>query len=588
MAKFCITNIKSCFSKIKYLNENSKFEISFVDEQEDCMAVAIKKKVQCKVDNFVKKTDGFLIATGSLIYDGSLDYRKLLGANLDIQQARDLSIGHYAISIKKGDIITIWGDAVAAYDIFYYHNKEEFMVSNSLYDMAKVLGNKVSVNEMNVLEETIQCSILGGGTFYNEITRLHGDEFLSISLSNKTFKVCPVSVNYPYDNRNYREQVEEFAEILQEKANVIYKLFGNPTISMTGGLDARISLASYLSCGSSPCMAYGVGDTCFTNTQMNDLYIDRVFRDRFGLQLLESDWSSPSPIDAYWKLYYEEYGFLSRAYMASDKVVDYLENSPGNIVTFGYGGELYRNLPWIENKKTNYFTVDEYLDEHYFRVPLTKIILSSVSGYREHIRNKILTLCEKYHLDPEHIDNRDNVLLQLEYRKFADTIMLNYVNQMKYSFLLLFEYDSLKYSRIGVDSMKKSKFMLDVIMKLYPEVLEIPIFSHCQKRVFDKGKMELTFTKTDAAKMKIKSILSHIKNYSPDIVKSTYQLFKAQGTANKDLKREDEIWEFVNSHKQELPCLITPDAINRSSLSDMVKLIFTERILLSTKILLNE
>ena len=44
--------------------------------------------------------------------------------------------------------------------------------------------------------------------------------------------------------------------------------------------------------------------------------------------------------------------------------MNYYENSQGNIMTFGFGGELYRNLPWIENRTKSYFNVDEFIDEY--------------------------------------------------------------------------------------------------------------------------------------------------------------------------------------------------------------------------------
>lgn len=107
-------------------------------------------------------------------------------------------------------------------------------------------------------------------------------------------------------------------------------------------------------------------------------------------------------------------------------------------------------------------------------------------SYHEQIKSSTLKLCKKYNLGSDHIADRDNVLLQLEYRKFADIMMMNIVNQMKYSFLLLFEYDSINFARISVEKMNKSHFMLDVIMQLYPRVLDIPDFFIVRKEYLIK------------------------------------------------------------------------------------------------------
>ena len=571
MAKFCITNIEDSFLKTKVLYQEAGFEISYENAGAGFKALAAKKMFQSLANNYAEAGSDFVIATGSLIYNESLGYSYFLHTEVDVANARANSIGHYAVSVKKNNVITVWGDSVATYDIFYYNKDGEYMVSNSLYDMAKALGERLSVNEINVLEEVYQCSILGGGTFYNEISRLHGEEYLSISISENTLSVIPVTVEYPYiADKDYDNAVRDFANSLKKRASVIYKIFGTPTICMTAGLDARISLAAYMSCGARPILTYGVGNSALTNTKMDDLYIDRQFKDELGLQLVEGDWTTPILIDKYWNHYTNKYGFFSRAYAASNKVMDFLENSKGNVLTFGYGGELYRNLPWIENNKKGYFTVDEYLNKHYYNTSFRKKLVESVPGYHEQIKNSTLKLCKKYHLDSNHIANRDNVLLQLEYRKFADVIMMNFVNQMKYSFLLLFEYDSVKFARISVEKMNKSRFMLDVIMQLYPRVLDIPVFSHCKKRIFDKTNMELNYTTQDTYK-------SFISSFTPAFIKTIYRNLFSHKKKDKDSAMANIIYRFVLQHKDEIP-YFTNNKIKEDE-RDLIKHIFTKQIL---------
>ena len=196
--------------------------------------------------------------------------------------------------------------------------------------------------------------------------------------------------------------------------------------------------------------------------------------------------------------------------------------------------------------------------------------MESVPGYHEQIKNSTLKLCKKYHLDSNHIANRDNVLLQLEYRKFADVIMMNFVNQMKYSFLLLFEYDSVKFARISVEKMNRSRFMLDVIMQLYPRVLDIPVFSHCKKRIFDKTNMELNYTTQDTYK-------SFISSFTPTFIKTIYRNLISHKKKDKDSAMANIIYRFVLQHKDEIPYF--PNNKIKEDERDLIKHIFTKQIL---------
>ena len=125
MAKFCITNIEDSFLKTKILYQEAGFEISYENAGAGFKALAAKKMFQSLANNYAEAGSDFVIATGSLIYNESLDYSYFLHTEVDVANARANSIGHYAVSVKKNNVITVWGDSVATYDIFYYNKDGE-------------------------------------------------------------------------------------------------------------------------------------------------------------------------------------------------------------------------------------------------------------------------------------------------------------------------------------------------------------------------------------------------------------------------------------------------------------------------------
>ena len=260
---------------------------------------------------------------------------------------------------------------------------------------------------------------------------------------------------------------------------------------MTGGLDARMVLSSYLSAGSKPHLYYGTGNTFVTNTYNQDRMIDKQFAEKFGLIFHDEIWATPNPIDKYWDKYLRLYGFYFEAYAGSDAIMESIKNNPCQLFTFGYCGELLRNLSWIESRKKDFFTIDEYIDDFYVTPSVIKEIVNS-DEYLHYIRAKQVKICEHYHLDVNHIANEDIFYLSLERRKSADAVMLNLVNFMKYCSYSLGQYENLCAGRVTCQEADNSSFMLHCLNALYPAVLDVPVFSHCTMRPFNRETMILT------------------------------------------------------------------------------------------------
>lgn len=490
MSKFFLTNSKKIFDGVSANVKTSIFRKSFEYCCESVFALTTAK-LDLQNVNYYSKANDFVFATGTLIFQESLNLENLFEKrNSSVGEIRAKSIGHYCICVKQDDELKLFGPAYATYDIYYYCANGIFLISNDLYTMSSVLGNRVSVNRLNVVEECIH-TILGNETVFNEIKRLDGNEYICIK--NNILSLIPLPYNTSLRNDKESKIAEEMASTLREKASVIYKNFSNPSICMTAGLDARISLATYLSIGAKPNLYYGMGNSFLTNTQEMDLKVDLLFEKEFNLNLKTKCWNTPRIINQDWHDVINRYGFYAYVYGGSNEIFDFFRKIEGPVVTFGYGGELYRNLDWIEKRKKDRFSINDFIDEYYVTGDLLKMV-KDVPGFREHLLKKLLWIAKKYNLNPENMPNEANVFFLQEYRKTADTHLLNFVNLSQHCSLLLMESECVKYGMQSVEPLKKSKFMLSVINKLCPETLRIPVFSHTILRKYNasKGCLEKT------------------------------------------------------------------------------------------------
>lgn len=486
MAKFFITNNKKIYDSVIGKIEASEFNIGANFAVNNMFIVTVKKLLIDNI-NCWKKNNDVVITTGTPIYKTSINNISILDDFVqDVDSIRKDMIGQYAVAIRKNNLTTIFGDSSGVYNIYYFFDGHDYLISNDISDMASVLDNRVSPSTINILEEACQNSIIGGESLYNEIKRLRGYEKILIFDENRlVIEYLPIKKRIL--GLSYNDCVVNISDNLKYKAKIIKNVFGNPDIFMTGGLDARISLATYLSIGAKPSLHYGIGNSEITNTKHEDLEIARMFANKFNLSLYEEDWNTPSPFYRDWDYYISKFGVLASVYAASDSIMKGFENLPNLISTFGYGGELYRNLPWIENRKKGFFTVEDFIDKYYIGLNPARISIKNVNGYRERLIKKFNDICEIYNLNPNHIENIDNIYLLLEYRSYADTKLVNLLNYSKYSNLLLFEKECLQNIGVSLKDMNNSHFMIDIIRNLYEEVLDIPIFSHCNMKIYDKN-----------------------------------------------------------------------------------------------------
>ncbi len=518
MSKFFITNKTDIFLNVKESVESSEYKTAFTYNRGG-ISVLTTKKLTIDNQNGLEVKDGFVVVTGTLAWkegdpinpDTLLKIHNVF--NADVNYIRQNSIGNYSASIYKNDVLYIFGEIAGFYNIYYYNEGNDWLISNSLYDIMSILRGHLTINKLALIEATVQDGILLDDTYFNEVHRLSGFNYLKIT--SNSFEVIEEDHFYPIALGTIDEKVKKYSHLSSSYAKKIYSAYGTPAISMTGGLDARMVLSSFLSADVKPELYYGTGDSFITNTYNADKEIDKIFSENFRLIFHDESWATPDPMDKYWDRYLKLYGFYYDTYAGSDAFLESLKKNPCKIFNFGYCGELLRNLPWIEARNKETFSLDEYINELYVTDTVMQEIINP-EDYLAYIKSKYLKICNHYNLNIENIANEDIFYLSLERRKSADAAILNHVNYIKFCSYMLGEYDHLRAGRVTCREAENSGFMLRCLFELKPEVLDVPVFSHCTTREFHRESMSLeSQIKPLSKKKKIKNM---IKKLLPGLV----------------------------------------------------------------------
>lgn len=517
MSKFFVTNKKSLFEDIKRRVEESPFEICFSREGE-IYGLTTQKLTVSNV-NGKAVGNGFVTVTGTMVWgegekvdDGVLcTIWESYKGNPDT--IRKSCIGNYAVTIINSGKGVVFSDLSGFYNVYYYNSNNIWLISNSLYDMYAVLKNSLSLDKLSLIEFVLHNSILNGDTQFNEIKRLRGFDYLRFD-ANKLD--CIVEKHpYPLADGSFIDNVNNYVSFSKDYALKTYQAFGKPTIAMTGGLDARMLLASYLANGVKPDLYYGTGDSLITNTKDQDKQIDRLYSELFDLTLLEESWKTPDPMDKYWDKYLEIFGFSYDIYASSDAVMESVLNNSNSFFVFGEGGEMLRNQLWIDERESDSFTLEEFLNEYYVPQDIKDSIVD-IDSHMRRMRMKFKDICNYYQLDLEHILSEDMFLLTLERRKTADSETVNWMNLIRYDCVQMIQYEGLLSARLKYKDTSNAKFMLYCQNGMFPKILDVPIFSHCKMRKFDRESM--TISESISFLQRVKATL---RNSFPSLYRAT-------------------------------------------------------------------
>lgn len=498
----------------------------------DKFSYACYYKLAVKNENFLAIGNDFVSFTGTVIYKDSIGKESLKKIyddfNGDVNIIRDNMIGNGAFIIKKGDEITIFNDYLSLYYIYYTINNGTLIVSNDLYDVCNLCDN-LEADYDNLILRSLIYGVYGGESEIKNVKYLQDCEKITINTVTGKYDVQAVNVDWRgYDNLSYEEHVACIGEYMKKAAASLVKHFGTPALSSTGGLDNRLNLAAFLSIGAKPDLIYGVGNSSMTNTYDEDLNINYIFRDTYGLNLNVISWRNASPINKDWDEYMNIYGYHSVHYSASRDFNENNKNIKNKLLLFGCFGEIHRidDNTYLDDVNFSDVTIDQYIDlyllGHYWEKE--QLLFSHKDRIHDHLKSKLLPLCEKWGINPNKIKAKEDILLWLERMHRSDNFMPNLMNRHHYCIFLNAQFPVIKHlTQIPPQIKSKARYQLDLIKYLCPSILEIPIFSRCQIQIYDQKSGIMILPSSVRTRHKIRRCLNSIlPNKILDSIVSVY------------------------------------------------------------------
>lgn len=564
MSKFLLCSSGIGFSDNVDKSLGHGFSISTRNNNKDYHHVSYNKMNFDSKDCYISDV-GKVSLVGSFVYKDQNSERGLkyilddFLVNKDVSEIKRKMIGNYAITIEVDDGFYCFCDANDIFDVFYSLTDNDWSISNNINDVVTSIEREVIPNKNAILETVVQNGILDNQTIFDAVFRVKGYEYLYFSEGSNCPEVKQHEIiSFDFEEQENLDYPKEIIKECSDVAKVISSAYENIAVCMTGGLDSRITLSSYLSVGAKPSLFYGVGNSGLTNTKNRDLDIVNLIKDEFNLDLRIMDWSVGDDVNSSWDNLIEKLGMLGGIYSGISNVHRELSEFKGEtLVDFGYFGEPLRNVEALSAFDDDVFTLEQFIDDIY----IDKNIKLSISKeeyeeFRIYLFDKAKLICERYGLNIKSLNKNDYCKLHNEYRKSADTALVNLMNYYCYSInLLSLPQVETKVKQIPVKEKANSGLMLKVVNKLNPKLLSLPIFSHCRDCVFCNETYTLKLARDEALKEKLKGL-----SYKLGISKALRSVYsKIKPNDNESLGRNGKI-------KQELVAIYNSNSLNVCSM----------------------
>lgn len=481
MAKILIATYLEDYDAMKTAFAEAGFQESYSSALGSGGVTTYRKK-HIMTHNFYQNGEDFALGVGTFIFNDKIDQEALKDVltffSGDVGKLQKYLAGSYCICVRKNGLTYVFVDSNHTYNIYYFLEDDRIIITNTYYHIARQV-DIVTVSEINAIEIIFQFSNLSNDTPFNEVKKLCGTEYLFFdgSVTNK-WAICTIDAEHTLSDDWSQDR-----ELLYESFGTLFESSG---IFLTGGQDSRLVLGMMLSIGMKPTLFYGVGDSVTTNTKQEDQIIVEEIASLLDLNLKIMNWRDVDGRE-YRTDDLEKYGEMYTLYNHNRNVINEFETDIGvSFLEFGYFGEIFRNIEWLENYHRNGFSVEDLVDDFYIDKKLA-FVLRNYSEYRNHILHKLNSICLEKQLDPNNIDRDDFQRIHLEYRKSADTVMCNFSNLFFYSTPLLSAERITNYvESLTYQAKKDSQFQLDLMRELREELLDIPFFSHLKTKVYDQ------------------------------------------------------------------------------------------------------
>lgn len=539
MAKLYITNDKEMAVHLRSLFVAAGFSNYEEHDAGGLFIAAFKKKRHPLPNMYVNARDGgVVVAVGTCVFNGKVGREALEDMYVafagSVRDMRKRALGNYCVVIVKSGHCCVFTDKYHTIKTYVREGLGgKYAIANSLYALAHVPG-PAAVDTDALVEESFLVASVGQRTPFRDIRQLFGYECLRVTASSIETVPVPIESDFAYvKGLGFEEMVEDFSGLVKEEVHYISSHWGESVgLHQTGGLDNRTVFAALMNAGCRPRTFYGVGNTVLTNTKHGDREIVRAYAARFHLDLHEMDWSHDFVQDvANWGSLVDRYGFLYALYGGSQRFFHEYETVIQPLPAFmecGYFGEVLRQREWayLRREAKSEYTLQEFVNGYLlgggygdfgnvrFAREFHRLPAQVLESYRMQLQANGITLeeGEKFGLD---LWNK----VEWVHMRNANSLVLNFLNDFTSSFAF-FSTERLHDFALEVPAefLQHARFQLAVIRRLFPDALEVPIWSHGMVQDYNKDTGMLTAKVGQSGRTMKALVLSLVRAYTPSLI----------------------------------------------------------------------
>ncbi|MFM4714843.1 hypothetical protein ACEUD2_05775 [Aeromonas veronii] len=225
----------------------------------------------CSFDSIQNRFYGYVLSDEAYHYKSNLPQNSKLFRNLRH------NCGVFSCVFKEDSKVLIFTDPLSQYPIFYFHDGDNFCISNSFKVVAKFSKNEV--NRDVVFDCFSYYSPTNNETLVKGCYTTKPFSYIEIDYSSGKPNFSIIEFELEDCHENYDQLLHRVASNFILRAKSILE-HHKPVVHLTGGLDSRLALAAIMKASSSP-QDYSV--FCFGTEQNEDKLIFNHLCKKFSL-----------------------------------------------------------------------------------------------------------------------------------------------------------------------------------------------------------------------------------------------------------------------------------------------------------------
>lgn len=558
MGKMLICSKADDFSVLDNFFARVGFEKAF--ENRDNIITGTYYKTRVRGQNFQRMGSDYVIGTGTYIYENEIAEKALkkiliaFKAGVGVATIQQKTLGAYCLCLCVDGKLTIFVDKNNLYAIYYYCVNGRFVLTNTYYHIAKLIGD-LQVDEANFIEkELLFGDVFGPETIYRDISTLSGDQIIYID-ENSDCQISSVT------RETAKANEVELKEAMVERYRIFNSLFQEVAMLVTGGSDSRL-VASLLNCiGIKAKGYYFLSDSYTLPSRPIDSQIAKELMTILGHEFIEIYCPTKEVATAKTQQLLYRFGELSNLWGGNPIYFEALAKEINcDFIDLGLYGELFNCTPI--NKKGKHIVIDDFINPLILAIDGNNVAYLKSNKQAEsaylHMISKWRAFCHAKGIDDKNIKKQELYILDFEMRKKRDRAQLNLMNVFFYSFPILHQpFMDSKIASIDWHEKASGKYKTELTLSLNATAYDLPLYSHTKLYTYDKEKKKL-ISKDNPLILKLRcTLLGRIHNpFMLHCVKSIYYLMmrdmKGYLDLRADYKRKSSCLKELRERKLEI------------------------------------